>query len=79
MADPPPDLQIDLNGPVPVLGIDLNDPVVEEDDEEGALEEWNTAVEVYLPNPNDWEDLSDLNHLFWEPNEEGGLYSIFVY
>lgn len=61
MADPPPDLQIDLNEPVSVLEIDLNDPVVEEDDEEGALEKWNTAVEVYL------------NHLFWEPNEEGSI------
>jgi len=52
MADPHPDGGFDLNKDV--VGLDLNVPVLEEDAREVQR---LPAVEVYLHNPIDWDEL----------------------
>ena len=71
MANPHPDGGFDLNKDA--VGLDLNVPVLEED---GREVQRLPAVEVYLHNPIDWdelqEDLFDLsNPIYFHAPEEG--------
>jgi len=79
MANPQRDVGIDLNEQVPVHDIDLNDLLPVHAHVAVDVVERRNTVEVYLPNPSDWDDIpEDLfqfnNTEFWEANEEGKLY-----
>lgn len=66
------------------LGFDLNEPVDEVQEGEELERAPNPAVEVFLPNPVDWEDIGQHvfglnNAVFVQHNQEGWFNRFFFY
>jgi hypothetical protein len=78
MADPHQNEAFDLNQAPPVIEFDLNVPVVGDDPEDGQ-EVRRAQVEVYLPNPIDWDEVQEdafdfSNAMFFNGNEGLAMY-----